>query len=210
MLPVPTPVVDELTNTAYGVAAAAPLGGDAVASDLTIAMHTKCSTPGPNHVEHALVSLCIEVEELGFDGILKSCSWDAVLHRQPWPPPKQFGMQGNGVQLRSTPWPSFIARRVRMLVLNRDRICFKVHWPLPACVRGAVSNMNLLFPDGASILLALVTESRWFQLFGKALHHFSCAADFLEVFELNFSNTLSGGLLLNTHQLCFSQFWQLT
>jgi hypothetical protein len=100
--------------------------------------------------------------------------------------------------------------RVRMLVLNRDRICFKVHWPLPACVRGAVSNMNLLFHDGASILLALVTESRWFQLFGKALHHFSCAADFLEVFELNFSNTLSGGLLLNTHQLCFSQFWQLT
>ena len=33
---------------------------------------------------------------------------------------------------------------------------------------------------------------------------------FLGVFELSVSNTVLGGLLLNTHQLCFSQFWQLT
>jgi len=70
--------------------------------------------------------------------------------------------------------------------------------------------MNFLLHNGASILLAPVTESTWFQLFGKAIQHSTCAADFLGVFELSVSNTVLEGLLLNTHQLCFSQFWQLT
>ncbi|CAD6264957.1 unnamed protein product [Miscanthus lutarioriparius] len=105
-----------------------------------------------------------------------SCrSWDAVPHKQPWPPPEQFGTQGNGVQLRPTPWPSFIgntvqvadlikwlcynsectvagplfrlhliiARRVRMLVMNWDCIWFKVHWRLPACVCGTLTEPSL-------------------------------------------------------------------
>ena len=70
--------------------------------------------------------------------------------------------------------------------------------------------MIFLLHNGASILLVPVTESTWFQLFGKAIQHSSCAADFWGVFELSVRNTVLGGLLLNTHQLCFSQFWQLT
>ncbi|CAD6210411.1 unnamed protein product [Miscanthus lutarioriparius] len=33
---------------------------------------------------------------------------------QPWPPPEQFGMQGNGVHLRPTPWPSFSGNTVEL------------------------------------------------------------------------------------------------
>jgi len=66
--------------------------------------------------------------------------------------------------------------------MNWDCIWFKVHWPLLACVCGTVRNMNFLLHNGASILLAPVTESTWFQLFGKAIQPSSCAASFLGVF----------------------------
>jgi hypothetical protein len=33
---------------------------------------------------------------------------------QPWPPPHQLEKQGNGVQLRPTPWPSFMGHTVSM------------------------------------------------------------------------------------------------
>jgi hypothetical protein len=33
---------------------------------------------------------------------------------QPWPPPHQLQMQGNGVQLSPTPWPSFMGHTVSM------------------------------------------------------------------------------------------------
>ena len=44
------------------------------------------------------------------DKSIESCfspSWDAMPHRPPWPPPLQFGIQSDGVQLRPMPWPSF-------------------------------------------------------------------------------------------------------
>jgi hypothetical protein len=36
-----------------------------------------------------------------------SCGWDAVLHRQPWPPPVQLVILANDVQVRPLMWPSF-------------------------------------------------------------------------------------------------------
>jgi hypothetical protein len=40
---------------------------------------------------------------------LFSCSWDAVPHRQPWPPPMQFVILGEGISSCLSPWPSFSA-----------------------------------------------------------------------------------------------------
>jgi hypothetical protein len=44
-----------------------------------------------------------------------SCGWDAVLHRQPWPPPMQLVIPANGVQVRPLPWPSFYWRAALVL-----------------------------------------------------------------------------------------------
>jgi hypothetical protein len=46
---------------------------------------------------------------------LFSCSWDAVPHRQPWPPPVQFVILGEGVPRCPSPWPSFCAATTRGL-----------------------------------------------------------------------------------------------
>jgi len=77
--------------------------------------------PPPMHMSNMLCTDCVPSAQSLVDKRIQSCfsppscrSWDAVPHRQPWPPPEQFGTQGNGVQLRPTPWPSFIGNTVQV------------------------------------------------------------------------------------------------
>jgi hypothetical protein len=66
--------------------------------------------PPPMHISNMLCTASIPLAQYLVDKSIQSCfspSWDAVPHRQPWPPSVQFEIQSDGVQLRPMPWPSF-------------------------------------------------------------------------------------------------------
>jgi hypothetical protein len=91
--------------------------------------------------------------------LVDSCfSWDVVSHRQPWPPPTQFLILGDGVPDRFTPWKS-----LDVDVYNSPE--YKEPWPPPAqfVILGARAWLTVIWQ-----LLELVTPTYAGQLkFGE-------------------------------------------
>jgi hypothetical protein len=85
------------------------------------------------------------------------CGWDVVPYKQPWPPPMQFMLLGDGVQVRPMSWPSFycyaaLVRWIKSLVVAN--ILTKHPWL--AIDRGSLFKVDCSYSTtGASLQYAL-------------------------------------------------------
>jgi hypothetical protein len=95
--------------------------------------------------------------EMGCPPFGCGCGWDVVPYKQPWPPPMQFMLLGDGVQVRPMAWPSFycyaaLVRWIKSLVVAN--ILTKHPWL--AIDRGSLFKVDCSYSTtGASLQYAL-------------------------------------------------------
>jgi hypothetical protein len=136
--------------------------------------------------------------------------WVAVQYRPPWPPPHQLEMLSDAVQLRPTPWPSFIC-------LTTGCNTCSVHECLMQLLYGAI-NRGLTQFDSLSqgfviSFVGLIAEMRFFSSMVLLLsilpvqkHHQLLSPDALiitHLVDLNVVLNLAGCSKMNMHTFEF-------